>query len=204
MDGLSLARLCVHVSRFARGLFRDVGCISLVRRGRLRWVCAQVHCLRDVQLRLVVPLGCRVLFPVAGRTVTSTAGDWIEVPSVAGTTAVARTQYPLPGNAFVVYRGEKAYVRLENDQKRKQLLRYPGARRLSRSEAEKVGLPLSATQAVERARIVRLGDLIHAITAKVGIRTCAACRRRQRALNRIVVWGWWRTAAMSHGTQAND
>jgi hypothetical protein len=125
------------------------------------------------------------------------ARTWLEVPAVSGTTAAARLKYPARGDALVIYRGAKAYLSSEDRSLREELLRHADVRTLSASESDEFegGLPFAAFGGFRHEdSAVRLGDAVHAITARLGIASCAGCRRRRRALNNVVIWGWWRRA----------
>ncbi|MFF9480632.1 hypothetical protein [Streptomyces sp. NPDC014733] len=90
---------------------------------------------------------------------------------------------------------------------RQQLLAHPDVRELSPSERERIqpvpGLPLTweglegqipeAGARRSRRHPVGLGDAIAALTRRARIQECGSCARRRRGLNRITVWGWWRT-----------
>lgn len=127
---------------------------------------------------------------------------WLEMPTIR--TGVpddrARPKYPVETNAFLVYRGDKVYVRLPDDIALPSALNGADCRRLSSTEARRLEdslpFPVSAPSVHHDHRghePVGLGDVVSWLTHKVGIEECSACGRRKRLLNRIPVWGWWRT-----------
>jgi hypothetical protein len=120
---------------------------------------------------------------------------WLEVPANYDTpTSAGRPKYPVSGSGLVVYRGSKAYVSFENASAKNELIRHPDVRALTLGEARRLedGLPFPLSQSLSGGSEVRLGDLVHQLTKRVGIAECGACRKRRRILNRVVIWAWWR------------
>jgi len=98
--------------------------------------------------------------------------------------------------ALLIYRGASVYVTYQGDAPRGDLTANPDVQLLTGAESHRfeASLPFPLPAPV-RPRGVRLGDVIHRITGRLGVAHCDSCQRRKRALNRIVVWGWWRRAS---------
>ncbi|GAA3162789.1 MULTISPECIES: hypothetical protein [Streptomyces] len=133
---------------------------------------------------------------------------WLEVPiqPPTGENLARVTKYEV-GNAVLVHGTHTAYVGIADQRMTAQLLAHPDVRELSPVEREKIqplpGLPVTweslesqipdmAAQAIRR-RPVGLGDAIAALTRRARIQECGSCARRRRGLNRITIWGWWRS-----------
>jgi hypothetical protein len=117
----------------------------------------------------------------------------VEIPTLGNTTADPRLKYDLEANAFVIYRGEKAFATFEDEAVPEQLLHHSDVRVLSDDEGRRFEetLPAPMGPPERRPRRTGLGDLISWLTIRVGIRECAGCGRRRKRLNKIAVWGWW-------------
>jgi hypothetical protein len=119
------------------------------------------------------------------------------MPAVSGTSPGTRTRpkYPIDGSALVVYRGPNAYVAIAQRGTRAALTPHADVRVLAPQEAraleDDLALPPLAGRR-DRSAPVRLGDAVHGVLTRVGIRDCTGCRRRRRRLNKLTVWGWWR------------
>jgi hypothetical protein len=197
VDRLSQPRLRVDLSQRALGLHRNLDGVLLVRRRPLRRLCPQVQCLCNVQLQLVVPLGVRLLLAMTSSSRRVGGRSWIAMPALEGGTAAVHLKYPLEGNALVLYRGETAYVALEDRTAQDKVVRHPDVHLLTDRESREFeeSLPFPAVPldpAPDGA--VRLGDVVSWLTTRLRIRECADCRRRKRRLNKIGVWGWWARA----------
>jgi hypothetical protein len=126
---------------------------------------------------------------------------WLEMPVVR--TGVpdhrARPKYPVETNAFLVYQGEKVYVRFPDDAAQPPGVDEADCRWLTHAEAraleESLPFPVSAPFVHHHrgSQPVGLGDVVSRLTRKAGFEECSACGRRKKWLNRITVWGWWRT-----------
>jgi hypothetical protein len=104
-----------------------------------------------------------------------------------------RLKYDLEANAFVIYRGDTAFVAFEDDAAPEKLVHYSDVRALSDEEGRtfEEGLPFALSPPERRSRRIGLGDLISWLAGAAGIRECAGCRERGRRLNNVPVWGWW-------------
>lgn len=122
---------------------------------------------------------------------------WVEMPVVEKPEATGvRPKYPLDVGALIIYRGPKAYLAFEDEAARASVMEHADVRLLPPAEGfefeQNAGIgPFETRQ--ERRRVTRLGDLVHRLAKRAGIAECADCRRRRRRLNKVIVWGWWRT-----------
>jgi hypothetical protein len=122
---------------------------------------------------------------------------WVEMPAVSDDPkAAVRPKYPLDVNALVIYRGSKAYLAFEDQRARHAVVEHADVRLLTSDEGlrfeQSVSLPpLEKRQ--EPGRVSRLGDVVHRLTKRAGFTECAGCGRRRTQLNKVIVWGWWRT-----------
>jgi len=133
---------------------------------------------------------------------------WIEMPVVSNPALLggsARPQYDVPGNAILVYRGEKVYVASQSERAAEELGQLVGVRQLSVDEARVLeaslpGVGIARLHSLgsdshsmsSTGKRLRLGDAVTWITRRLGIQECDACRQRKEKLNRIA---WWRLSA---------
>jgi hypothetical protein len=84
-----------------------------------------------VRLQLVVPLGRWVLRSI-GECVVVSVRSWIEMPVSEGTVfgEPMRPIHTFEGNALIVYRGEKAYVSVDEPGLVDRIVQLPRVRRL--------------------------------------------------------------------------
>lgn len=130
-----------------------------------------------------------------------TNASWLEMPTVrAGMPDNrARPKYAVETSALLVYQGEKVYVRFPIGTARPPALDESDCRWLTDKEGrafeESLPFPVSASFEHQHGGKgpVGLGDIVAWLTGKAGIEECAACGRRKTYLNRITVWGWWRS-----------
>src|SRR5215207_3427046 len=125
----------------------------------------------------------------------ATERAWLEMPAVAdgpGPIAV-RPKYPVDASALLIYRDANVYVSYHDERPRADVTAYSDVRLLTGPESHRfeASLPFPLPAPIRR-RGVRLGDLVHRVTRRLGISDCPSCRERKRVFNRIVVWGWWR------------
>ena len=129
---------------------------------------------------------------------------WLELPAEIDAEARARPTYAIVSDEVLVYRQDKVYACFRDKTAVADLVQHSDVRELSASEVEQlVALYepiLHAHRFVEdsmadavRPGPVGLGEVISRVASRVGLAECAGCRQRRRLLNRIVVWGWWRT-----------
>lgn|SRR5215207_8300026 len=130
------------------------------------------------------------------------AQSWLQMPAISdgeGPIAV-RPKYSVDADALLIYRGSNVYMMVQDDRARAGLTSYPDVRVLTALEShgfeESLPFPVATRTAGMRTGTagVQLGDLVHRVTRRLGIQHCAGCRKRRTALNRVVVWGWWRRA----------
>ncbi len=128
---------------------------------------------------------------------------WIEMPAV-GTGAQGdpvRPKYPVQGKAFLMHQAGKVYVAFQDKLAREAAEKQAECRRLTPSEARTfeeslpfpIPLSLFADNHDGKSRPVGLGDVVSWLTRRAGIAECSACQQRKRWLNRIPIWGWWRS-----------
>lgn len=128
---------------------------------------------------------------------------WIEMQAI-GTGAAddpVRPKYPVRGNAFLMHKEGKVYVTFRDEVSQEAVLKEADCRRLTPAEGhtfeESLPVPippqLFSQHPQNRSRPAGLGDVVSWLTRRAGITECAACQQRKRWLNRIVVWGWWRS-----------
>ncbi|MER6261962.1 hypothetical protein ACFV2Z_02565 [Streptomyces sp. NPDC059688] len=134
---------------------------------------------------------------------------WLEMPlRSSGAQPSLRAKYDV-GNAVVMLSETTAYVALADPKAANELLQHPDVQRLTANNLKTIqpGGPLS-WEALERQAEalnhrgvgrgpVGLGDLISSLTRKARIHECSGCARRRRGLNRIPVWGWWRSQKLT-------
>lgn len=194
MDRLPQPRLRVDVSQRSLGVHRHLDGVLLVRRRQMRGLCPQVQRVCNLQLQLVVSLGGRLLLAMTSASQRTSARSWVAMPTLESGTASTHLKYPLEGNALVLYRGETAYVALEDRTAQDEVARHPDVHVLTDSESrefeESLPFPVAPVDPFPD-RAVRLGDVVSWLTARLRIRECAGCRRRKRRLNEIIVWRWW-------------
>ena len=115
---------------------------------------------------------------------------WLEMPTSEDARGRARPKYEPEANAFVVHRGNQAYVSLDDETAAAALARHPDVHVLAEDEvlAFEADLPFPMPPAAPRT--VGLGDVISRLTRTLGIRECGDCRRRRERFNKITVWRW--------------
>jgi hypothetical protein len=144
-------------------------------------------------------VGDRLLQPMSGAAIAHAADEpeWFEMPVVRDSESQrVRPKYPIPSPALLVYEGDRVYVGQRGAQELLVPTDAADVRRLSLSEVLELNdrHPFIALQgSAVPDRRVRLGDLVSRFTHMLGIRECEPCRQRKNRLNRIVIWGWWRT-----------
>jgi len=124
------------------------------------------------------------------------ATDWASLPLSDGNdTEVGSTPRPKyrTDSAVVVHHGGRAYVPVGPGGADRKLLDHDDVHELSDEELGALDdqVPYSLADLTDqstRSRWVGLGDLIGAVTTRLGISECAGCRKRRRWLNRIPVW----------------
>ncbi|MFE9724333.1 hypothetical protein ACFYQ5_12275 [Streptomyces sp. NPDC005794] len=133
---------------------------------------------------------------------------WLAVPveQKAETHAPPTVKYEVP-NAVIVRGLRTAYVGIADNKVAEQLLAYPDVETLGAEERMRTeplpGTPMTWEMLESQIPLlgaghrhqaaVGLGDVISALTRKARIPECGSCARRRTGLNRITVWGWWRT-----------
>ena len=195
VGGLSAKQVCLDMPDVALRMRGDLGRLLLVRGRRMRRLRPSVLRLRDLRLQLVVPVGRRLLRRMSHGRVTERT--WLEMPAVAdGPGAIAvRPKYPVDASALLFYRDANVYVAYRDDRPRADVTAYSDVRLLTGPESHRFEASLPyPLPAPARSGGVRLGDLVHRVTRRLGIAECDSCRKRKRVLDRIVVWGWWRRA----------
>lgn len=133
---------------------------------------------------------------------------WLAMPveQKAERNAQPTLKYDVP-NAVIVHGRRIAYVGLADNKVAERLLAHPDVEILSAGERRRTEplpgmpmtwemlesqIPLLGTGSRQKGA-VGLGDVISALTRRARIPECGSCARRRTGLNRITVWGWWRT-----------
>jgi hypothetical protein len=126
---------------------------------------------------------------------------WVQMP--VGETAEVSPKYDVGASAVLVYRGDKVFILVEDTAVLAKVLAKPDVQRLSVDEMRQIerGIPGTFLGALiahaeednaEGRLPVRLGDVIRRITVVLRIRECGSCAQRHNALNRFIIWRWWR------------
>jgi hypothetical protein len=129
---------------------------------------------------------------------------WVELPTDLDRQGRRHARYEVKSAEVVVYRHRKAYVCVRAGTPLEDVLSHSGVRELAPEEVERLITSyrpaLYAQTAIEagvasekRRRPIRLGDAISHVTSAIGVTECDGCKQRKGVMNRIVVWGWWRT-----------
>jgi len=162
--------------------------------------------LRDMQLPLVVPVGCRMLPRMTGGG--PVAVKWLEMPVAYSDDPgqSVKPKYAIEGSAVVLYKKDRAYVGTGAGTA-SALLTHPDVIPISpeaRDRLEKASLvnPSAVEHLLKRrdrrghpvvraADRIGLGDAVSAMAHRLGISECSACARRRAILNRLTVRRWW-------------
>jgi hypothetical protein len=118
------------------------------------------------------------------------------MPSAADSTGGTRPKYAPGADAFVVHRGEQAYVSLADEAARTELALNPDVHILTGNEgvAFEHDLPFPMPPLAARRDTVGLGDVVSRITGRIGIRECSGCQGRRERMNALRVRKWWARA----------
>ena len=123
-----------------------------------------------------------------------TSRKWVEMPAVfdAPTATAVRPKYPIDSSALIVYRGSKVYVVFEDERVRDEVIKYADVHLLTPTDGQQFedSLPFPLPQEGQdyaRGGAIRLGDVVHRVTKRLGLAECSGCRRRRRLLNRVVL-----------------
>jgi hypothetical protein len=122
---------------------------------------------------------------------------WLEMPVDGGSESATRPKHAIEGNALILYRGRTAYVATQDEHAIASLLQKRDVRRLTRVEVEAIEASLPGNGAAKLQSLgshsstnqqVGLGDVIHWMTARLGIPECDSCMQRKERLNRVTIW----------------
>jgi hypothetical protein len=132
----------------------------------------------------------------ASTEITTVPQAWLEMPAdYDAPTSAGRARHPTKGSPLIIYRDSKAYVLCRDEDCQRELIRYHDVRLLTDAEARTFedGLPIPLRPSRSGGE-VGLGDLVHRLTTMARIAECTACSKRRSVLNKVVVWGWWKTS----------
>jgi hypothetical protein len=115
------------------------------------------------------------------------------MPSIADATGATRPKYTPEANAFVVHRGDQAYLSLDDEAARTALARHSDVHVLTEDEgfAFENDLAFPMPPPTASPGTVGLGDAISRLTGRFRIRECGGCQRRRERLNKIRARRWW-------------
>ena len=118
--------------------------------------------------------------------------------SVAPGPSEPQPKYPIDANALLIRRGSVVYVAFETHTEQARFTQHQDVRLLTAAEATQFesSLPFPLRRrGPARPAPMRLGDVVHVLTTRLGIAACGGCRKRRRLLNNAIIWGWWRRPA---------